>query len=380
MKKILALIVAVCFCVSLTGCMASVQELTIREDGSGTIRIALGYTEEGLTLIQQMEQEQGEPASEINLEDYTVFQYDGVTYYGEVIQESFDTIEELTQHSVIQDVGLSQLSENEKGDIVLMVTMPEQEQAEEEMVTEEDAMEEELLKTLVVVYQFHFPYPVVQTAGPVQGVVIDGNQLKLDLMEMDQNIEPGASLTFVAGRSAKTIQFDDVKQDDWFYPAVMSLANGGLVLGVSDRFFDPEGTLTYAQFCQILARAKNLQSGEANGYWAYHAIASCVKEGYIFDLGDITEANYDVAIPRQAAVAGMYLARKGNGGQNLDLTSANIPDYAEIAPEYRENVVAAYQMGITRGVDEKGTFLPNRSLTRAEICQLFYNLNWAAAQ
>ena len=35
---------------------------------------------------------------------------------------------------------------------------------------------------------------------------------------------------------------------------------------------------------------------------------------------------------------------------------------------------------ITKGVDEMGTFLPKKSLTRAEVCQLFYNLNWSSAE
>ncbi len=381
MKKILALIVTVCLCVSLTGCMAVVQEFTIQEDGSGTITVAMGYTEEGWQLLQQMEQmeqEQGEPVSEINLEDYTAFQYNGVTYYGEVAQESFDSLTALNQNSAIQDVGIFAFSENEDGDIVLTMTVSEQ--AEEEPVAEEDAMTEEMLESMVVVYQFNFPYPVVQTAGPAHGVTITDNQLKLDCMAIDQNGESGTIYTFVSGKSANTIQFDDVKQDDWFCPAVMSLAKGGLVLGVSDNLFDPEGTLTYAQFCQILARAKNLKTGEANGYWAYDAIDSCVKEGYIISLGEITEENYDVAIPRQAAVSGMYLAKKDSLANPINLSNADIPDYEEISAEYKDNVLAAYQFGITKGVDEIGTFLPQRSLTRAEICQLFYNLNWVSAQ
>ncbi len=373
----------VCLCVSLTGCMGVIQEFNLYKDGSGTLKTSMGYTEEGLMLMQQMEQ--GEGVGELDLSSYAKFEYNGVPYYGEVQEVPFDSIDTLNQSSVVKDAGILQFSQNEAGDFLVTATIPEQEQGEQEAlpedpVTEEEQAAEELLKTMAAVYQLSFPYPVTQTAGPSQGVTIDGHHLKLDLMVMGEEVEAGTVFAFVAGQSAKAICFDDVNRDDWFYPAVMSLANGGLVLGVSDHLFDPEGTLTYAQFCQIVARAKHLKTGEAEQYWAYHAIASCIEAGYLLDRGEITEENYDIPIPRQAAVSGMYLARKDRLTNKSDLTAADIPDYQEIADEYKDNVLAAYQFGITKGVDEAGTFLPARSLTRGEICQLFYNLNWVSAQ
>ena len=101
-----------------------------------------------------------------------------------------------------------------------------------------------------------------------------------------------------------------------------------------------------------------------------------VKAGYIVDRGEITPENYNVAIPREAAVAAMYIARPSNVKIVKKLTAEDIPDYADIAPEYQENVLKAYTCAITTGVDANRTFLPKNSLKRGEVCQLFYNLNW----
>ena len=58
----------------------------------------------------------------------------------------------------------------------------------------------------------------------------------------------------------------------------------------------------------------------------------------------------------------------------MDITGLDIPDYNQISAEYRSNVLKAYNIGITGGVDSNRTFAPAANLTRAQVCQLFYNL------
>lgn len=53
-----------------------------------------------------------------------------------------------------------------------------------------------------------------------------------------------------------------------------------------------------------------------------------------------------------------------------------IPDVEEISPVYLDAVKTAYVTGLCSGVDAAGTFKPKSNITRAEVCQLFYNVNW----
>ena len=80
----------------------------------------------------------------------------------------------------------------------------------------------------------------------------------------------------------------------------------------------------------------------------------------------------------EAAVSAMYLASKSTIENSIfgEISLEDIPDNADISEEYKENVVNAYNFGITKGNDDKLTFNPQGSLTRAQVCQLFYNLGF----
>jgi hypothetical protein len=59
--------------------------------------------------------------------------------------------------------------------------------------------------------------------------------------------------------------------------------------------------------------------------------------------------------------------------KDTSITELNIPDYYSIDEAYRNDILFAYQAGLSHGSDDKGTFNPKSTLTRAELCQLLYN-------
>ena len=73
----------------------------------------------------------------------------------------------------------------------------------------------------------------------------------------------------------------------------------------------------------------------------------------------------------------MYLA-----GEHKDvvkeIVESDIPDFADIKAGYRANILEAYKVGITNGMDSSRTFNPKGELTRGQICTLFYNLGWTS--
>lgn len=404
MKKSSLKLVVLCLlvCSLLTGCMGIHFKTEIKADGSGTMEAFVGFTEEFINEIDAMG---GTTTGEMN-DKMTI---NGVTYAGDREKKDFANLEELNnllksegQEGV--DTGSWRVYEL-NGDLYLeLKTSPSTgntlEIASSAGVATDDLDAEQLKQleeTMTMIFEFKFPKNITQISGPTEGITINNETLTLNLIRMSGNFETTYTFTTAEGVCEPPVEtpiasptpteipnvpvgsktFTDVTSDKWFYDAVMALAEGGLVEGVGNNEFAPHNNMTYAAFCQVLARAKFLDYGAENGYWAYKAIKSCIDAGYVFSLGDITSANYDVPITREAAIYAMVKARQVELFlADKKVSSSDIPDYSDISPVYAETIVKAYKYEITSGVDAAGTFLPKAYLSRAELCQLFYNLNW----
>jgi len=151
MKKMRAVsllcILALC-CTLLSGCMAELMEVTINEDGSGTAKIQVGFTEEAienLKLSQQMTEE--------DIKEMVTFTHDGVEYQGNVEEYTFQTVEELNiilqgGEEVVQPESVVKMVQNEDGSFNLRILAGQIEADAETMqqgymlemgLTEEDA-------------------------------------------------------------------------------------------------------------------------------------------------------------------------------------------------------------------------------------------------
>ena len=367
-KKLVAIImVAVMLCIALSGCMAQVASVKLNTDGSGTISASFGVTEEYKDMLGDYED---------------VFTYNGVTYYG--IEESveFSSVEELMQEAEsMSEQGGSFMFDIEQvggGSFKLAFDVKAEDfDTAVDSGIDMDLSEEELaamLSEACFVYNFEFPTDVKQTAGTSAGITIEGGKLSMDLLDVSSSVSEDTYFEFITEPS--TGVFVDVPEGAWYHDAVIAMKDGGLIAGVGDSKFMPDGVLTVSQFCQIMARATGLGIGSDDaGYWAAGAIKSCVEAGYVVANGDAVPENYDVPISREAAVAAMYWA-SGRSVKEETITHEDIPDYASISELYKSAIVGAYNCGITSGVDSNKTFSPESSLTRGQVCQLFYNMGW----
>ena len=376
--------VLVLSCSLLTGCVGEIAEVKIEPNGSGTINMQFGFTDDALETMVAL----GTDPSEI--ERYKPFVYNGVTYYGETISQSFNSVKEFNAimngnvglETQNMNVGAFCLAQDEYGAFIF--TLDTSNSNEEIGVNVSEYTEEEiaiLTENMHILFTIVFPANILQVEGPKHGVTVNGNTLKLDFLELSEN--DLSQYVFITGE-ANDVVFTDVAESHWANRAIYSLTYGGLVSGVGNNQFAPDTSLTRAQFYQILARAVGLEVGEENDYWAYKAIKSCKDFGLIIksvDMENFDKSEFDKPILREEAVAALTLAtdyaeRIDKG--NVAINESSIPDFSDIDVDYQEYILMAYQFGITSGVNSNRTFNPHGQLTRAQGCQLFYNLNWCS--
>lgn len=397
-KQLVAAVLAATLLLALCGCGAQVANVSVKEDGSGSITAFVGSTKEALEELAAYAGDEAEPLDLNSLEE---FQHGGNTYYGHKLERAFSSPSELnmefmssgqSEDGVLSfenreelDFGDIQLEKLSDGNMLLLVTITEDTGSEAEEVDPElKAIMEKYEDTLVRVLTFNFPGVVQQSGGCFNGIEVDGNKLTLDYVKMASNRCQTYSFRItVPTRGEPPIKtsyiFDDVPSDAWYAEAVAFMNQNGLVSGYGGGKFGPEDNVTIAQFAQILARAQGLETGAGEtGWWAEKALARCLDKGWLTNRGPVARENYDTTIRRQEAISAMQRASQRPPVEGNSYTLEDIPDHENICEKYRKDVVAAYNSGITAGVDSQGTMLPLNTLTRAEACQLFYVLRWGA--
>lgn len=180
------------------------------------------------------------------------------------------------------------------------------------------------------------------------------------------------------------VPFTDMTPDDWFYSAVQSLWEAGLVTGITDSTFGPDEPLTRGMFVTMLGRmepetdqasGKTSETGfsdvDGTAYYAPY-VAWGSQNGILFGF-DADTFKPDAPITREQAVTILwrYEAYKGGADAAAD-TDIDISSYADAAA-VSEYAVPALQWacgaGLVKGSPE-GTLEPQRNITRAEAAVL----------
>lgn len=187
--------------------------------------------------------------------------------------------------------------------------------------------------------------------------------------------------------------FDDVSPDAWYYEAVNAMGQSGLLAGYSDGLFHPDDPITYGQFATILCRITGISAdhsryiGHTSTHWAAGAIDNICGKTSIFSRGC---GDADVQLWRGEALESMACLAaqmpKYNYNSKTQVTEKiwildDIPD-ANAIMDWNHDVhvwskslvLRAYNLGITTGVDAAGTCNPTGTMTRAQLCQMLYNM------
>ena len=160
------------------------------------------------------------------------------------------------------------------------------------------------------------------------------------------------------------LPFTDVSAGAWYYDAVGCVYVGGLMDGVSDTLFDPDGTMTRAMVWAILARVDGeTVTGED---WIETAREWAVAEG----VSDGENATDYVTREQFATMLWRYASGKGYDVSIGEDT--NILSYADFA-DLSEYAIPAMQWacgaGIITGVTD-ATLVPQGEATRAQVAAM----------
>ncbi|MBR7032781.1 MAG: DUF4838 domain-containing protein [Clostridia bacterium] len=180
-------------------------------------------------------------------------------------------------------------------------------------------------------------------------------------------------LTFSPAGAESALPFRDVPVNSWFYSAVRSVWEAGIMKGTSAELFSPGDPMTRGQIVTILARTSGDEiSGEADnssfldvptGKYYADPIGWAVTRGI---ARGINAASFEPERPvlRQefAAFFVRYLRYK-----NISLPEEDAEPFPDRIPEWAaSDIETLHRTGLVRG-DAAGRFNPGDRMTRAEI-------------
>ncbi len=208
------------------------------------------------------------------------------------------------------------------------------------------------------------------SAGPETGSGLPNRNSDVVLKEI---IAPGKTFDDVTGVNAHKNQ-----------PAIEALAARGIISGKKDNLFEPEATMTRAEFATIMVQGLGLVPKSNDSFtdvssdsWYAPYIGTAVNYGIVTGNPDKT-FNPDGTITKQQAAVMVARAAK-LCGMNTEMESgavrdvlAQFTDYVKTAEWAMESLAFCYNENILEQSEIE--IKPDSNITRAEIAQMLFNM------
>ena len=181
--------------------------------------------------------------------------------------------------------------------------------------------------------------------------------------------------------AADETAFTDIDHVPWAATAIQVLAANGIVNGVGENTFDPDGLVTREQFAKMLVIACGFPYQGATcdyydvvtGAWYYRYVSEANRQGIMQGI-DSEHLGIGMNITRQDLCTMAYRALTIKGVT----LSANAPatefaDEAAIASYAKDAVHALQAAGIVNGMED-GSFAPEGVATRAQAAKIIFGV------
>lgn len=177
--------------------------------------------------------------------------------------------------------------------------------------------------------------------------------------------------------------FDDVKEHK-NKAAIEAIAARKIINGKSENIFEPESTMTRAEFATIIVRALSLTSDKKTAFtdvtesdWFYSYVNAAYENGIVNGVSEslfnpyapITRQEAAVMLSRSAKKAGIYKEFDALTARNI---LAGFSDYVKTAQWAVTPLAFCYNEGIIES--DEMEILPKEAVRRGEIAQSVYNL------
>lgn len=171
--------------------------------------------------------------------------------------------------------------------------------------------------------------------------------------------------------------FSDVAPDYWAYQYIEYASANGVVNGMGNGEFQPEGLVTVAQFTAIMTRAfyaGEIGSSAGSGAWYTPNVDAANNHGLLNGLGTV---DYDLNATRYQMAVILYNTMTDLGWEALsradrEAVLLTVGDADGIPEEYAVAVANVYSLGLITGMDAAGTFAGDSSMTRAQAATVYY--------
>ncbi len=181
--------------------------------------------------------------------------------------------------------------------------------------------------------------------------------------------------------------FSDIGDHKYKIP-IEELASREIINGKTESFFEPDSTMSRAEFAAIIARGLGLPQRTNSvfddvtpGNWFYYYVATAHSYGIIKGVSD-SEFNPHGTITRQEAAVMIQRAAK-LCGLDTEMDSGSVRDvlaqffdYVKAADWSVSSLAFCYDAGILS--DDAMDIKPKEAITRGEIASMLYNMLLAA--
>ena len=176
-----------------------------------------------------------------------------------------------------------------------------------------------------------------------------------------------------------TSKYNDVKSTDWYYDAVVTLTEKGIVSGDGTGYFYPTNNVTREQFVKMILEAIEVEvsAGDVSfadvtsGAWYENYIATAVTNGIVNGVGD-GKFGVGTNITRQDMAV---LIERVLNFKNIEVEKAEVEPFADASgvAGYAQNAVANMKaIGLIKGYNNN--YNPKDNLTRAEASTVISSL------
>lgn len=176
------------------------------------------------------------------------------------------------------------------------------------------------------------------------------------------------------------LPFEDVKENHWFTPYIKFCYANGIIKGMTEYTVAPNGTLTRAQFVTMLANLEGVDTSTYTvdvftdvkaSHWYYGAVAWAYSEGVVNGMTETTfQPNGILTRAQLATVMKNYMTKNEYTVEINETALDGFSDKPKTEYWYYNAMIYAVSAGLLSG-NSNGTLAATGNVTRAQAAVIF---------